>query len=112
MRGIARFLIWAVALVLLSLIIDWQILFRSRVTGTPQMFLLVINLVVLGWVLWREWFRHLKPFDPVRVALEVEATHPELSSVLVSYIQFQGEMPVPPSPRRHCWTLCGIKPSP
>ena len=91
MRGIARFLIWAIALVLLSLIIDWQILFRSRVTGTPQMFLLVINLAVLGWVLWREWFRHLKPFDPVRVALEVEATHPELSSVLVSYIQFQGE---------------------
>ncbi|MDH3584879.1 MAG: hypothetical protein OER86_11765, partial [Phycisphaerae bacterium] len=31
-----------------------------------------------------------KPFDPVLVALDVEAKHPELASVLVSYTQLQG----------------------
>ena len=48
MRGLARFLIWAVAVVLVDLVIDWQILFRSRVTGTPQMLLLALNVGVLG----------------------------------------------------------------
>ena len=90
-RGFARFLIWAVVLLLVDLVVDWQILFRSRVTGAPQILLLVTNVVVLGWVLWHEWLRHLKSFDAVRVSLEVEAKHPELRSVLVSYTQFEGQ---------------------
>ena len=90
-RGFARLLIWAVVLLLVDLVVDWQILFRSRVTGAPQILLLVTNVVVLGWVLWHEWLRHLKSFDAVRVSLEVEAKHPELRSVLVSYTQFEGQ---------------------
>jgi len=90
-RGFARLLIWAVVLLLVDLVVDWQILFRSRVTGAPQILLLVTNVVVLGWVLWHEWLRHLKRFDAVRVSLEVEAQHPELRSVLVSYTQFEGQ---------------------
>ena len=77
-----------------------------------SVFLLVINLVVLGWVLWREWFRHLKLGLILYVLLEVEATHPGVilrAGVLHSVPKER--MPVPPSPRRHCWTLCGIKPS-
>jgi hypothetical protein len=90
-RGFARLLIWAVVLLLVDLVVDWQILFRSRVTGAPQILLLVTNVFVLGWVLWHEWLRHLKSFDAVRVSLEVEAKHPELRSVLVSYTQFEGQ---------------------
>ena len=87
-RGAARFLIWLVALVVVDLLIDWQIFFRER-WETPGILLLVVNLVVLGWVLWKEWLSHRKPFDPVRVALEVESKHPELRSILVSYSQFK-----------------------
>ena len=88
-RGLARLLIWAVVLVLVDLVIDWQILFRSRLTGYPQILLLLINVGVLGWVIWNEWLRHLKGFDAVRVSLEVEANHPKLRSILVSYMQFE-----------------------
>ena len=87
-RGAARFLIWLVALLVVDLLIDWQIFFRER-WETPGILLLLVNLAVLGWVLWNEWLRHRKPFDPVRVALEVENKHPQLRSVLVSYSQFK-----------------------
>ena len=87
-RGAARFLVWLVALVVVDLLIDWQIFFRER-WETPGILLRVVNLVVLGWVLWKEWLSHRKPFDPVRVALEVESKHPELRSILVSYSQFK-----------------------
>ena len=91
-RGAARFLIWLVALLVVDFLIDWQIFFRER-WETPGILLLLVNVVVLGWVLWKEWLRHRKPFDPVRVALEVENKHPELRSVLVSYSQFKNMDP-------------------
>ena len=88
LRGLARFLIWLVAMVLVDFVIDWQIFFRSR-WEAPGVLLLILNLAILGWVLWREWLRHLKPFDSLRVALEVEKKHPELRSVLVSFTQLK-----------------------
>ncbi len=87
-RGAARFLIWLVALLVVDLLIDWQIFFRER-WETPGVLLLLLNIVILGRVLWKEWLCHRKPFDPVRVALEVENKHPQLRSVLVSYSQFK-----------------------
>ncbi len=87
-RGAARFLIWLVALLVVDLLIDWQIFFRER-WETPGVLLLILNVVILGRVLWKEWLCHRKPFDPVRVALEVENKHPQLRSVLVSYSQFK-----------------------
>ncbi|MGE4550781.1 MAG: hypothetical protein AAEJ57_05275, partial [Opitutales bacterium] len=88
LRGLGRFLVWLVAMVLVDFVVDWQIFFRSR-WETPGILLLLVNGVVLLWVLWREWFRHLKPYDPLRVALEVEKKHPKLHSVLVSFTQFK-----------------------
>ncbi len=87
-RGLGRFLVWLVAMVLVDFVVDWQIFFRSR-WETPGILLLLVNGVVLIWVLWREWFRHLKPYEPLRVALEVEKKHPKLRSVLVSFTQFK-----------------------
>ncbi|MEM7395176.1 MAG: hypothetical protein AAF492_22825, partial [Verrucomicrobiota bacterium] len=89
LRGASRLAVWAVVMILVSLLIDWQILFRSRIAGEELQLLLVINVVVLIWVLWHEWLRHLKPYDPESVALEVESKHPELHSMLISYIQFK-----------------------
>lgn len=89
LRGLSRFLIWAVTLVLLDFAIDTQILFPARISGAPQQILAFAGAAILFWVLWRDWFRYLKPYDPVRVSLEVEGKHPELRSVLVSFIQFR-----------------------
>tara|TARA_Y100001968_G_scaffold325071_1_gene365720 strand:+ start:1796 stop:3469 length:1674 start_codon:yes stop_codon:yes gene_type:complete len=88
LRGLGRFLVWLVAMILVDFVVDWQIFFRSR-WETPGILLLVVNAVVLLWVLWHEWFRHLKSYDPLRVALEVEKKHPKLRSVLVSFTQFK-----------------------
>ena len=88
LRGLGRFLVWLVAMVLVDFVVDWQIFFRSR-WETPGILLLLVNVVVLFWVIWHEWFRYLKPYDPLRVALEVEKKHPELRSVLVSFTQFK-----------------------
>ncbi|MFP6886635.1 MAG: hypothetical protein VB997_03705, partial [Opitutales bacterium] len=88
LRGLGRFLIWLVAMVLVDFVVDWQIFFRAR-WETPGILLLGLNGLVLLWVLWREWYRHLEPYDALRVALEVEKKHPELRSVLVSFTQFK-----------------------
>ena len=88
LRGLGRFLVWLVAMVLVDFVVDWQIFFRSR-WETPGILLLLVNVVVLFWVIWHEWFRYPKPYDPLRVALEVEKKHPELRSVLVSFTQFK-----------------------
>jgi hypothetical protein len=92
LRGLARFVIWLLAMILVDLVIDWGLIFRSRLPGEMRYFLLMVNAAVLLWVLWREWWRHLRPFDPVVVALEVEREHPELASVLVSYTQMDGPL--------------------
>jgi len=83
-RGLSRLLIWAIALLLIDLLVDWQIFFRSRLSG-PTILLLIVNVGILAWIAWHEWLRFLKRYDPLRVSLEVESKHPELLSVLVSY---------------------------
>lgn len=87
--GIAHLLVWLLALILLDLLIDWLFL----LPGAGRLLLLGINIVALGWVLWHYWLRHLRPYDPVRVALQVERRHPELQSMLVSFVQLTGDAP-------------------
>lgn len=90
LRGASRFAIWLIALTALAFLIDWGLFSRTGMPSAFGVLLLVVILAVLGWVLWFEWLRHLKPFDPVRVALDVEKQHPDLSSMLVSYVQLEG----------------------
>ena len=87
--GLAHLLVWLLALVFVDLTVDWLFL----LPGTGRLMLLAINLAALGWVLWHYWVRHLRPYDPVRVALQVERMHPELESLLVSYVQLSGDSP-------------------
>ncbi|MFW6163690.1 MAG: DUF4175 family protein [Planctomycetota bacterium] len=87
--GFAHFVVWLLALVLIDLLVDWLFL----LPGSGRVILLVVNVAVLGWVLWHYWLRHLRRYDPVRVALQVERRHPELESLLVSYVQLGGDSP-------------------
>jgi hypothetical protein len=83
-RGLCHFLLWLGALLLADFIVDWWFL----LPGYGRLMLVVINVGALAMVLYRSWWRHLKRFDPVRIALQVEDRHPDLRSLLVSYVQF------------------------
>ncbi|HUT32413.1 MAG TPA: DUF4175 family protein [Planctomycetota bacterium] len=84
-RGLCYFVLWALAMVLLDLLVD----FLFRVPGYWRMALLAVNGGALVWVLYHHWFRYLRHYDPVRTALQVEGRHPELQSLLVSFVQFR-----------------------
>lgn len=88
-RGASRFVVWLIALLALDFLIDWGLFAKSGMSGNIGVFLLVVNLVILGCVLWFEWLRYLKPYDPVMTSLEVEKRHPGLTSLLVSYTQLK-----------------------
>ncbi len=54
---------------------------------------MAMNLAVIGWVIHHYWTRFLRRYDAVRVALQVERRHPDLKSLLVSYVQLHGKLP-------------------
>ena len=86
-RGLCRCVIWLVLLVFLGLLIDWGVLFKTRMPAAVSVLLGVIALGTMVWAIRREWLRYLRPFNATRVALDVEAKHPELMSSLSSYTQ-------------------------
>lgn len=88
-RGLCHLLLWIVALVLLDFFVDWLFL----IPGFGRLALLAINVAALAWVAWHHWLRHLHHYDPVRTALQVERRHPELQSLLVSFVQFRHGAP-------------------
>jgi len=88
-RGILSLLAWAAALLLVELFLDWQILLPRA----GRMALLCANAAVLLAVAYVLWIRRLRRFDPLRVALRVESRHPELASLLVSYVQLDESRP-------------------
>lgn len=87
LRGLCHLLLWAAALVLVA----WAVDVLLSVPGWGRVLLLVIIVATLGWIAWYRWLRHLRRYDPVRTALEVERQHPELRSLLVSYVQLRDE---------------------
>lgn len=82
-RGACHVLVWIVALLLVDLLIDWSLDLSASLRGL----LLLSNLVLLAIVVRRQWLRGLRGYDAARVALRVEASHPELESVLISHVQ-------------------------
>ena len=82
-RGLSHFVVWAVPIILLSFVLDRLL----EIPGWGRALLLVVDLATLGWVAWHYWLRYLRPYDETRVALEVESRHPDLRSLLVSYVQ-------------------------
>ena len=90
LRGLARLALWAVTLLLVDWVVDFLFIARLRGSGdlTLLWLLLGLNGVILVWALVVEWLRHLRRFDALHTALQLERKHPELSSLLVSYVQF------------------------
>lgn len=90
LRGLCRCVIWLILLLFLALLIDWGLLFKARMPAIVSVLLGVAGLATMVWVVWREWLVHLRPYNATRVALQVEAKHPELMSSLSSYTQMDG----------------------
>ena len=89
LRGLATCTIWTACLLLVDFAIDWGIFSPNRMASGWSVLLLIANVIVLSWVIWKEWLRYLSPFDQLHVALNVEQYYPNLSSLLVSYTQLQ-----------------------
>ena len=53
-RGVARLALWLVALLIVDFIIDWGIFFQANSNLNIGLLLLIVNLAVLGYVLWKE----------------------------------------------------------
>ena len=83
LRGLSTFVIWTVGLIFVDLLLDWLFL----IPGQIRFLLLMANFITLGVIFHKRWWQSLNPYDPVRVALQVEGRHPEFQNLLVSYIQ-------------------------
>ena len=88
-RGASRLILWLIALLAVDFLIDWGLFAKPQMSGATGLSLLLVNIGILGWVGWREWWRHLRSYDALTTALEVEKRHPGLSSLLVSYMQLK-----------------------
>ncbi|MBN1419234.1 MAG: DUF4175 family protein [Planctomycetes bacterium] len=88
-RAILALLAWAAALLLVELLVDWQVLLPAA----ARMGIVCADGALLLTVAYVLWIRRLRRFDPLRVALRVESRHPELASLLVSYVQLDEARP-------------------
>ncbi len=76
---------WAIPLFLLGIFVD-------RIAYLPPIGRVVILLVILGFSLYHAWqrgWRHLRGFDPMQCALQIEGQRGELDSLLTTAIQFR-----------------------
>jgi hypothetical protein len=82
-RGACQALLWIVALVLFDLAVDWLL----ELPGWARVLLVCANVAILAWIGYQQWWRFLRRYDPLRASLAAERVHPELNSLLVSYVQ-------------------------
>src|SRR5579862_288458 len=92
-RGLCTTLSCLFPLLLLYGLLDWML----NLPWSGRIVLISIIAAFTGLVVARLWWRHLRPYNPVRVALQVERCHPSLSSLLISYVQFGPQVAAQPS---------------
>ena len=86
LAGVFAFVCWAVPLFLLGMFIDWM----TYMPAPGRIAILFILLCVAFYRAWRRGWRHLRAFDAVATALQVESKHGEMNSLLVSAVQLRG----------------------
>jgi len=83
-HGLGYLLAWAGGVGLLVLAVDWLV-------DLPGMVRTVLLVAMLGVGLWharRHGWRRLRRYRPRQTGLHVERVHPQLRSLLVSYVDF------------------------
>jgi len=91
---------WAIALFLLAVAVDWFSDLPAWTRGLAVVALVTVSLQ-RGW---RHGWRHLRRFDPVRTAVEIEKHQGGMDSLLVTAEQF-GRSGAPPGTSRAMWAL-------
>lgn len=86
-RGIFHLVLWATILLAMDFALD----FMFHLSGRARMLLLASNAVILLAVLYWVWWRMMKRYNALRVALQAERLYPQLGSILISYVQFSGQ---------------------
>jgi hypothetical protein len=86
-RGACQALLCIVGLVLFDLAIDWLL----ELPGWARVLLVCFNVAVLAWIGYQQWWRFLRGYNPLHASLAAERVHPELNSLLVSYVQLSSE---------------------
>lgn len=83
--GLCVVLVAAVACLAAAFLLDWHL----ELPGRLRLVVLAATAAVVAAAAYFGWWRWRRPFDPARVAIQVEALHPELASVLVSHVQLR-----------------------
>ena len=83
--GLLAFCRWAIPLFLSGMWIDWM----AYMPTPGRVAILFVLLTVSFHRAWRCGWQHLRPFNAVRTALQLETHHGNLQSLLVSAIQFR-----------------------
>jgi hypothetical protein len=90
---LGRGLGWLVLCLVGLIFVDLAVLKMVRLPGLLRFVLLLANLAALGWIAVQLIVPHLRRFDALRTALQVEKAEPEATSLLVSAVQFRrGQM--------------------
>jgi len=85
--GLLAFCRWAIPLFLVGVAIDWMVYMPAPV----RVGILAVLLVVPFYRAWRCGWRQLRAFDATRTALQVEAHHGDLESLLISAVQLRDD---------------------
>lgn len=91
-EGALAFLRWGLVMFLGLAFIDWQA--SKRIVDIPGPGRLAILLVVLGVSLrkaWRAGWQFIRPFNATRTALQIEAHHGGMESLLVAALQLKSQ---------------------
>ena|GEM_PF-1063227 len=95
-RGACRLAALLVALVLADLLLDWPL----DLPPAARLALLAGNLAALAIGAHRVLFRHLRSYDPVEQAIQVERVLTGLNGVVISSVQFADESAFAPTVSR------------
>jgi len=90
-RGVSTVAGVAAVLILADLALDWSL----DLPSSSRAILLAVNLVLLGYLAYARSLRYLRPYEELRAALRVEDRHPDLDTLLVSYVQFRDDQAAP-----------------
>ena len=85
--GLLAFCRWAIPLFLVGVAIDWMI----YMPALGRVGILIALLVVSCYRAWRCGWRQLRAFDATRTALQLEAHHGDLESLLISAVQLRDD---------------------
>ena len=86
--GALAILYWAIPLFLVGMLIDWL----TYMPSAGRVVILITLLTVSLYRAWRCGWRHVRLFDSVHTALQLESHHGDLQSLLVSAIQLRSQV--------------------